>query len=135
MLDYNHRSRCADHVNAAIDAALIEQHARTPVRSYLGGSRLGHPCERALQFEFTDAQKDSGADVDGRLLRIFAIGHILESAAICWLRDAGFEFLTHPDGKQFGFSIAGGRIRGHVDGIMAGGPAIPGLALPGFMGM
>ncbi len=30
-------------------------------RTYLGGSRLGHPCERALQFEYVHAPKDEGA--------------------------------------------------------------------------
>jgi hypothetical protein len=121
-------------VNAAIDAALVARNAATPPRSYLGGSRLGHPCERALQFEFLQAPKDEGAGFDGRLLRIFGIGHALEDVAVDWLRAAGFDLYTRrgnrPDGEQFGFSVAGGRIRGHVDGILAGGPAIPGLAFP-----
>ena len=34
---------------AAIDAALVASNQTTPARSYLGGSRLGHACERALQ--------------------------------------------------------------------------------------
>jgi hypothetical protein len=134
MLDFTHRPKCADHVNVEIDAALVAAHAATPPRDYLGGSRLGHPCERALQFEFTDTPKDEGTGFDGRLLRIFAIGHALEDVAIGWLRGAGFDLYTRkgnrPDGEQFGFAIAGGRIRGHVDGILAGGPAIPGLGFP-----
>lgn len=134
MLDFNSRSQTAIHVNAAIDSALVAQQAATPPRSYLGGSRLGHACERALQFEFLHAPKDEGADFDGRLLRIFGIGHALEDVAVAWLRAAGFALYTRkgdrPDGEQFGFAAAGGRIRGHVDGILAGGPAIPGLAFP-----
>jgi hypothetical protein len=134
MLDFNSRGQTALHVNAAIDAALAAGHAATPSRSYLGGSRLGHPCERALQFEFLQAPKDSGADFDGRTLRIFGIGHALEDVAVDWLRAAGFDLYTRKgsrmDGEQFGFSVAGGRIRGHVDGILAGGPQIPGLAFP-----
>ena len=86
----------------------MHQHTVTPARAYLGGSRLGHPCERALQFEFTDAPKDSGASFDGRLLRILAIGHALEAMAIGWLRRAGFDFYTRPNDKQFGFSVAEG---------------------------
>ena len=90
--------------------------------TYLGGSRLGHPCERALQFEYAQAPKDEGAGFDGRTLRIFAIGHALEDLAAAWLRAAGFDLYTRkslapakaggnrPDGGQFGFSIAGGRI-------------------------
>jgi hypothetical protein len=134
MLDFNSRSQTSAHVNAAIDAALVARNAATPPRSYLGGSRLGHPCERALQFEFLQAPKDEGAGFDGRLLRIFGIGHALEDVAVDWLRAAGFDLYTRrgnrPDGEQFGFSVAGGRIRGHVDGVLAGGPAIPGMAFP-----
>jgi hypothetical protein len=122
------------HVNAAIDAALVARQTASPPRTYLGGSRLGHACERALQFEFLQAPKDEGADFDGRILRIFGIGHALEDVAVDWLRAAGFDLYTRrgncPDGEPFGLSVAGGRIRGHVDGILAGGPAIPGMAFP-----
>ena len=134
MLDFNSRSLTSGHVNAAIDAALVAGNAASPPRRYLGGSRLGHACERALQFEFTSTPKDEGAGFDGRLLRIFGIGHALEDVAVAWLRGAGFDLYTRrgdqPDGPQFGFSVAGGRIRGHVDGVLAGGPAIPGMAFP-----
>lgn len=134
MLDFNSRSQTSAHVNAAIDAALVTANQATPPRSYLGGSRLGHACERALQFEFVKAPKDEGADFDGRLLRIFGIGHALEDVAVAWLRAAGFDLYTRrgggEHGEQFGFSVAGGRIRGHVDGVFAGGPTIPGMAFP-----
>ncbi|PWS34331.1 hypothetical protein DFH01_25240 [Falsiroseomonas bella] len=134
MLDFNSRSQTSTHVNAAIDAALVAANQATPPRSYLGGSRLGHACERALQFEFVKAPKDEGADFDGRLLRIFGIGHALEDVAVAWLRGAGFDLYTRrgggEHGEQFGFSVAGGRIRGHVDGVFAGGPTIPGMAFP-----
>lgn len=134
MLDFNSRSQTSAHVNAAIDAALVAANQATPPRSYLGGSRLGHACERALQFEFVRAPKDEGADFDGRLLRIFGIGHALEDVAVAWLRGAGFDLYTRrgggEHGEQFGFSVAGGRIRGHVDGVFAGGPTIPGMAFP-----
>jgi hypothetical protein len=134
MLDFNSRGQTSLHVNASVDAALVARHAATPPRSYLGGSRLGHACERALQFEFLQAPKDDGAEFDGRILRIFGIGHALEDVAIDWLRAAGFDLYTRkgnrPDGEQFGFAVAGGRIRGHVDGILAGGPTIPGMAFP-----
>jgi hypothetical protein len=134
MLDFNSRSQTSAHVNAAIDAALVTANQATPPRSYLGGSRLGHACERALQFEFIKEPKDEGADFDGRLLRIFGIGHALEDVAVAWLRAAGFDLYTRrgggEHGEQFGFSVAGGRIRGHVDGVFAGGPTIPGMAFP-----
>ena len=65
MLDFNHRPKVADHVNAAVDAALVAENTAQPRREYLGGSRLGHPCERALQFEFAGAPKDEGAGFSG----------------------------------------------------------------------
>jgi hypothetical protein len=124
MLDFNHRPSVTEKINAAIDAALVEENAGRAPRDYLGGSRIGHACERALQFEFAGAPKDEGADFSGRTLRIFAIGHTLEDLAVRWLRAAGFDLYTRkgnrPDGEQFGFSVAGGRIRGHVDGVIAG---------------
>lgn len=123
MLDFNHRPKVADHVNAAVDAALVAENGAQPRREYLGGSRLGHPCERALQFEFAGAPKDDGAEFTGRTLRIFAIGHALEDLAIRWLRGRlrPLHRRDDPDGEQFGFAIAKGRIRGHVDGIIAAG--------------
>ena len=123
MLDFNHRPSITETVNTAIDAALTAENAARAPRDYLGGSRIGHPCERALQFEFAGALKDDGADFTGKTLRIFAIGHALEDLAVQWLRAAGFDLYTRkgnrPDGEQFGFSVAGGRIRGHVDGVIA----------------
>jgi hypothetical protein len=131
MLDFNRRPKLAELVNAGIDAALVADRAMIPPRDYLGGSRLGHPCERALQFEFAGAPKDEDSDFDGQALRIFSIGHALEDLAIAWLRGAGFDLYTRrANGEQFGFSVAGGRIRGHVDGILAGGPELQGLAWP-----
>ncbi|OZA13809.1 MAG: hypothetical protein B7Y02_05460 [Rhodobacterales bacterium 17-64-5] len=124
----------ADRINALVDAALIAEREATPPRTYLGASRLGHACERALQFEFAGAPKDEGADFGGQTLRIFEIGHQLEDLAIRWLRAAGVDLYTRkgnrPDGEQFGFSVAGGRIRGHVDGIIADAPAALGLRTP-----
>ncbi|SHF44428.1 PD-(D/E)XK nuclease superfamily protein [Ruegeria intermedia] len=131
MLDFNHRPCVAERINTAVDAALEAERAATPPRDYLGASRLGQPCERALQFEFAHAPKDEGQEFSGQTLRIFAIGHALEDLAIRWLRAAGFDLVTRKrDGGQFGFSVAGGRIRGHVDGIVMGAPAAMGLRTP-----
>ncbi|ARJ70040.1 PD-(D/E)XK nuclease family protein [Paracoccus contaminans] len=134
MLDFNKRPSMVERINAAVDAALEAERAATPPRDYLGASRLGHACERALQFEFAGAPKDEGQNFSGRSLRIFATGHQLEDLAIRWLRAAGLDLYTRKgnraDGEQFGFSVAGGRIRGHVDGIVAEAPAALGLRTP-----
>ncbi|EAQ47256.1 hypothetical protein MED193_18724 [Roseobacter sp. MED193] len=131
MLDFNHRPSTAERINSLVDAAIIAEREATPPRTYLGASRLGHACERALQFEFAGAPKDDGGDFSGQTLRIFAIGHQLEDLAIRWLRAAGIDLVTQKrDGGQFGFSVAGGRVRGHVDGIIADAPAALGMRVP-----
>ncbi len=63
MLDFNHGSgirpglppierTTSDIVNEAIDAALMAKRAAEPVRTYLGASAIGDPCERKLQYSF-----------------------------------------------------------------------------------
>ena len=131
MLDFNSRETIADKINQRIDAALTGEQTQKVPRDYLGASRLGAECDRALQYEYLNAPKDTGRDFDGKTLRIFAAGHVFEDLAIEWLRKAGFALHTEKrDGGQFGFSVAGGRIRGHVDGIIAGGPPELDLSCP-----
>jgi PD-(D/E)XK nuclease superfamily protein len=140
MIDLNHGSRAvygrtpapplADRVNALIDAALIDRNRRQVPRDYLGGSRIGEPCARKLAYEYAHAAVDAGKGFDGRTLRIFEAGHHFEALSIRWLRAAGFDLRTHrSDGEQFGFIAANGRIRGHIDGVIIGGPDV-GVAWP-----
>jgi len=118
MMDFNSSSSIAGQVTALVDAGLQQARARQSERQYLGASRLGVACERALQFEYAKAPIDHGRDAPGRMLRIFA-----------WLRDAGFDLRTRKaDGEQFGFSVADGRLQGHVDGVIVAGPE--GFAYP-----
>jgi hypothetical protein len=131
MLDFNHRPKIHDQISDLIDAALIQERKGESPRTYLGGSRLGVACERALQYEYLHASVDAGRDFPGRLLRVFEVGHALEDLAIRWLRLAGFDLYTRKaSGGQFGFSVADGRIRGHVDGVIASAPAALGLRCP-----
>jgi hypothetical protein len=47
----------------------------------------------------------------------------MEECMVAWLREAGFDVRTRKaDGGQFGFADAHGRLRGHVDGVIVGGP-------------
>ena len=40
-----------------------------------------------------------------------------------WIRNAGFDLRTlDKNGEQFGFSIADDEIKGHIDGVICGGP-------------
>lgn len=125
-LDFNHRPKAptaGDEVNALIDAALEAENGTRVRRDYLGGSRLGDPCTRRLQYEFLDAPRDPGTGFSGQTLRIFAVGHVFEDLAIGWLRRAGLDVRTRDRaGEQFGFSVAGGRVQGHIDGVVVAVP-------------
>lgn len=131
-LDFNHRPKAAtaaEAVNALIDAALVAEDGTRPRREYLGGSRLGDPCTRRLQYEHLDVPRDPGTEFSARTLRIFAVGHVFEDLAVGWLRQAGFDLRTRSRaGEQFGFSVAGGRIQGHIDGVIVAGPGL--VAVP-----
>ena len=127
VIDLNHGSGCvygttsggrtAERLNAQIDAALSAADRIKPARDYLGASRVGEPCARKLVYEVTRTPKDDGKEFGGNILRIFDAGHQFEDLCIRWLTSAGFDVRTrNRSGEQFGFSIAGGRIRGHIDG-------------------
>jgi hypothetical protein len=112
-------------INALIDAALETEHRSKPARDYLGGSRIGEPCARRLAYEVTRTPVDDGKDFSGGLLRIFDAGHRFEDLTIRWLQAAGFDLRTRArDGRQFGFSIVGGHVRGHIDGVIVAGPDV-----------
>lgn len=123
MLDFNSSSTESGRLEAVIDIGLQQARAAEARRTYLGASRLGVECTRALQYEYADAPVDTGRDVPGRMLRIFERGHVIEACMVRWLRGAGFDLRTRQDdGTQFGFSALDGRLRGHVDGVLVAGP-------------
>jgi hypothetical protein len=112
-------------INALIDAALEAEHRSKPPRDHLGGSRIGESCARRLAYEVTLTPVDEGKESCGRLLRIFEAGHQFEDLTIRWLQAAGFDLRTRGrDGRQFGFNAADGRLRGHIDGVIVGGPDV-----------
>lgn len=123
MLDFNSSASLSGRIGALLDQALEAERDSIPAREYLGASRLGASCERQLQYEYAKAPVDSGKGFNGRMLRIFERGHRTEEMVIRWLRLAGFTLKTEDtNGHQFGFSVAGNRLRGHVDGVLIGGP-------------
>jgi len=50
MLNFNHRPNLSEKINILIDEALQKQNDNQIPRDYLGASRLGISCNRALQF-------------------------------------------------------------------------------------
>ena len=107
-------------INDLIDGALQKSRKQeTQERNYLGASRLGVSCSRALQYEYSNIQRDINRSFTGKTLRIFEAGYAFEELIIKWLRLAGFEISTiDENGNQHAFKAAGGRIAGHVDGII-----------------
>lgn len=131
MLDYNHRPTFSELVTQSIDKALEDEHKQQKPRSYLGGSRLGVECERALQYEYLNIPADQGRELKGQTLRIFAVGHVFEDLMANWLRLAGFELYTHTStSDQYGFSVVNGRLQGHIDGVIANAPKHLNLKYP-----
>ncbi|MCC7227378.1 MAG: hypothetical protein IT507_11870 [Burkholderiaceae bacterium] len=123
MMDFNSSASLSGRLQELLDRALAAERDATPARDYLGASRLGAACERQLQYEFVKAPVDHGKGFSGRMLRIFERGHRTEDMVIRWLRLAGFTLKTEDaDGHQFGFSVADGRLRGHIDGVLTAGP-------------
>lgn len=123
MLDFNSSTSLSGQIETLIAHALEAEREATPARNYLGASGLGVPCERRLQYDYAKAPVDSDKQFSGRLLRIFERGHRTEEMVIRWLRLAGFTLKTEDvEGKQFGFSVAHGRLRGHIDGVLLAGP-------------
>ncbi|ALN83037.1 hypothetical protein [Lysobacter antibioticus] len=113
----------SEHVSELIDTAMEREATLLPPRAYLGASSLGEDCARRLQFQYFNAPKDPGRHFPGRVLRVFARGHRVEAWMVDWLRLAGFDLRDRNDqGEQFGFAAAGGRVRGHADGIIVAGP-------------
>jgi len=112
-------------INTLVDRALVDENQRQAPRNYLGASRIGEPCARKLVYEFAHTPPDPGKEFDGGVLRIFAAGHVFEDLSIRWLRAAGFDLRTsNNNGGQFGFETASGRIKGHIDGVIVGGPDV-----------
>ena len=132
MMDFNAFKSFSGQLTALIDAAMQRTRAAQPRRTYLGASRLGAACERALQYEVADAPVDPGRETEGRLLRVFERGHVMEDCMAAWLREAGFDLRTRNDaGEQWGFSALDGRLQGHVDGVLVAGPDLgPGFGYP-----
>ena len=119
----------SDVFEARLDEACQATNNAQPPRTYLGGSRLGVECERALGYEYAKAPKDPGREFSGKIIRVFDRGHDTEIRMVEYMRAAGFKILTErPDGRQFGFYIAKdpetgqARIAGHCDGIITGAP-------------
>jgi hypothetical protein len=102
--------------------------ARQSERQYLGASRLGVACERALQFEYAKAPIDHGRDT---LAGCCASSSAAMSWRTAWSRGCGTRALTCAPARPTASSSVSrwhGRLQGHIDGVIVGGPE--GFAYP-----
>lgn len=134
ILDFNPRSireaQASEAINAVLEAHLHDKRSQQPRRQYVGASGIGKDCERALQFEFAGAPRET--DFKTETLRKFDFGHMGEELARCWFQDAGFKLVqnSQKDGSRFRFVQMDGRFSGEPDGVFIDGPEIPGLNYP-----
>lgn len=111
-------------VTDILDSTWKAKQDAQPRREYLGGSMVGRDCEREIAYQYHNTPRDPNkTGFSGQLYRIFDRGHKGEDRMAEYLRVAGFELITHrKDGSQFGFSAAGGKLRGHIDGVILSNP-------------
>jgi hypothetical protein len=120
VLNLNRATLSLELINGAINDA-IERAAATAAelpRGYLGASIVGHDCARRTQFDWWIRPV-----LAARTREIFERGHYFEERARQQLIAAGFKFAPP---EALAFSAAGGALRGHADGIIHGGPDLPG---------
>lgn len=84
-------------------------------RNHLGASELGEECCRKLWYGFRWVKQEK---FDGRMLRLFNVGHSAEPRFISYLRGIGFEVREFDEnGKQFRIMGANGHYGGSLDGM------------------
>jgi len=104
----------------AIEAAQVAKNAPRFPRSGLGGSTIGHGCERHLWYRFRWAARPQ--EFSGRMLRLFETGHKEEARMIGWLREAGCEVadIDPETGEQWLVLACDGHFKGFADGKVQG---------------
>jgi hypothetical protein len=101
--------------------ALAERAAATTARAprpYLGASIAGHECARQVQYDWWCTP-----ELPARVRLIFDRGHAFEALAKKQLSDAGFVFAPK---EALEFEAPNLALQGHADGIIIGGPSLPG---------
>ena len=119
----SHSDPIAEAIAEAVDQGIVRVNERRERRKYLGASSIGDECSRKIQYRYLNYPQDENSGFSAQTLRIFEFGHGIEDHAAKWIKDAGFDLRTEDKmGEQFGFSIADGESRGHIDGVICDGP-------------
>ena len=90
-------------------------------RPHLGGSQIGHHCDRFLWYLFRWCDKES---FDGRMLRLFDHGNVEEGRLVRDLRAIGVTVydVDANTGRQWLFTAFGGHFGLSLDGVGQGFP-------------
>jgi hypothetical protein len=123
VLDFNRNNLAAAPISVAINEAIERARpAEINTRQYLGASSIGSPCPRQVQYDWMCDQVH-----EGQLQDIFARGHLFEDVTRGHMVRADFDFAP---AELLAFSTFDGAFRGHADGILTRGPALPGVGYP-----
>lgn len=84
-------------------------------RNHLGASELGEECWRKLWYGFRWVKQEK---FNGRMMRLFNVGHSAEPRFVTYLKGIGFEVREFDEnGKQFRIQGAMGHYGGSLDGM------------------
>ncbi|AWN43143.1 oxidoreductase [Methylobacterium durans] len=112
------------HTALAIDAAFVAA-ARDGDSAGVPMSQVINPCDRALWYAFRWAAPPESAE--GSRQRRFNTGNIYEGRLLDMLRMIGADVqeIDETTGKQIRVDLAGGHLRGKLDGVASGLPEAP----------
>jgi hypothetical protein len=83
-------------------------------RNHLGASEVGEECWRKLWYGFRWVKAER---FDGRMMRLFNVGHAAEPRFVTYLKGIGFDVKEFDEnGKQFRISGSWGHYGGSLDG-------------------
>lgn len=102
-------------VNSIVDMIEAKRAGDNIPRQHLGLSEIGHKCPRWLWYAHHNTPSKP---VEGRIIRLFRTGNIIEDAIISDLESIDIEVTD----RQREVEIVNGDIvlRGHIDGIVSG---------------
>src|SRR5438094_912545 len=123
MLDFNRNILSDAPISAAINTAIERAEPREEnVRQYLGASAIGSECLRRVQYDWM-----CDPDHPSQTRDIFRRGHLFEELSRQHFIRADFKFAP---ADRLRFTAVNGAFRGHADGIITAGPALPGVVYP-----
>jgi len=109
------RKKLSEQIKSDIDEYCKKKYNEATPRTHLGASEMGEECDRKLLYKFRWVKHEVH---EGRVQRLFQVGHDAEPRFIEYLRGIGFEVKEFDeDGVQFRISGCDGHYGGSLDGM------------------